>query len=56
MAELWVKMSLKNILILAGNINFYYLKSVYDCYAEFEKSLFIRVSENDKVNDCITIF
>ena len=31
-------------------------KSVYDCYTLFRKSLFIRVSEKDKVNDCITIF
>ena len=29
-------------------------KSVYDCCTDFTKSLFIRVSEKGKVNDCIT--
>jgi len=49
MAELQAINNQKNILILAENSNFYYLKSVCNCYTPL-------ILWDMKVNDCITIF
>ncbi len=45
---------LKFLKSIAENLENLHKKSVYDCYTDFRKSYFIRVTENNKVNDCIT--
>ena len=48
-----IKLS-KFLKIMAEILENLHWKSVYDCYTTFGKSLFIRFSKKDKVNDCIT--